>query len=224
MNNQLIEQYQNFVFSLTHYFEWYQNKDDLYQAGMIGLLKAYKKYDENLGIKFTTYAYKHILGEMKKYIREDKILRPSPTLKKIYYESEKIKILLTQKYMRVPSLDEIALELNIPTSKLEYCISVITNSTNIQSLDDDLNSEGKTVNLYDIIEDKKMDINTLIALKFELEKLNITEQQIIKWRYFDNLTQNEIANNIGVNQVQVSRLEEKIKQKLKNSLKEKDFV
>lgn len=211
----LIIDNQNLIYKLTHYFKNYPNKEDLFQVGCIGLIKAYKKYDETFDTKFTTYAFPYILGEMKKYVREDKSIKISKDISCLNSKIEKANILLSQKLRREPSIDELSDFLEIPS----YELSLAINSINaVQSLDDVIYSDGKDLNLYDFISDKKQDIDSLIALKTELSKLSELEQELISQRYFKDLTQQEVANNLGMSQVQVSRSEQKVLTKLKQKI------
>ena len=213
---QIIITNQNLIYSITHYFEGYNNKDDLFQVGALGLIKAYKKYDPNLGVKFTTYAYSYILGEMRKYVREDKGIKISRDITKLNLKIEKASILLAQKLMREPSIQEISDFLEIPSE----LISESLQATNvIQSIDEPINVSGKEMTLHDTISDNsKIDINTLIALKQELEHLTPFERDLIENRYLKDLTQTETADILGMSQVQVSRKETKVLTKLRDKL------
>lgn len=209
----IIEQNERLVYSIAHYFTNYDNKEDLFQVGCIGLMNAYKNYKEDVGAKFTTYAYPYILGEMKKCVREDKGIKISRELNKLYLKIEKANILLTQKYMREPTIREIALFLEIP-EELVVQASGITNS--ILSIDEPLrSSDSKEVTLHDTIADHSVEINSIIDLKDRLKTLPHRERLLIKLRYFDDLTQNECAKLLGINQVQVSRVEKKALEKLR---------
>lgn len=105
---QIIEENKNLIYSISHYFENYPNKEDLFQAGVMGLITAYKNYDASFNNKFTTYAYTYILGEMKKFVREDKGIKISRDITKLNLQIEKTSILLTQKLMRQPTIKELA--------------------------------------------------------------------------------------------------------------------
>ena len=219
MNNeleQIIVDNQNLIYSITHYFEGYKNKEDLFQVGALGLVKAYKKFDPSLGVKFTTYAYTYILGEMRKYVREDKGIKISRDITKLNLKIEKASILLAQKLMREPSIQEISDFLEIPSELVSESLQA-TNA--IQSIDEPVNISGKEITLHDTIPDNsKTDINTLIALKQELEHLTPFERVLIENRYLKDLTQTETADILGISQVQVSRKETKVLTKLRDKL------
>lgn len=213
----LIVDNQNLIYSMTHYFDGYNSKDDLFQVGAIGLINAYKKYNPEMGVKFTTYAYPYILGEMRKYIREDKGIKISRDILKLNLQIEKASILLSQKLMREPTIQEIAYYLEIS----ESCIVESLRTINIlQSLDEPINSnEGKEITLYDTVGNiNSMDLNSLLALKEELNTLTPFERSIIETRYGHDLTQSEAAKLLGLTQVQVSRKEQKVLSKLRNKL------
>lgn len=211
----IILENQNMIYKITSYFEKYNNKEDLFQVGCIGLIKAYKKYDESFGAKFTTYAYPYILGEIRKYVREDKGIKISRDITKLNLKIEKVKLILTQKLMREPSINEISEYLEIP----EFYISEAIKSINpLDSMDKPINDGGKEITLQDTIADKTKDIDQLIMLKEELNNLNNIEKQIIEKRYNEDMTQSETAKLFGMTQVQVSRNEQKILKKLKDKL------
>lgn len=198
----LIVENQKLIYSIMKYFYNYPNKEDLYQAGCIGLIEAYYRYNNEFNTKFTTYAYPYILGEMRKLVREDKGIKISRKISSLYLKIEKVIILLSQRLMREPSISEIASFLEIE----EELVVEAINSTNIL-LDVD---EIPISHHNDYVES--------MLLHDELEKLNCEEMSIIKNRYINDLTQTETANIMGMSQVQVSRKEQKVLQKLKKRL------
>lgn len=212
----LVLEYKSFIYGLTKYFENYSSKDDLFQAGAIGLISAYRKYDPNLGVKFTTYAFPHVIGEMKKCIRQDKGIKISRTITKLSLQIEKANLLLAQKLMREPSFKEIADFLEVP----EYYIEEALRSRHkIESIDEPIYTDSSPMSLHETIASNDVDINTLLALKEELLSLGEPEKSIIEKRYLNNLTQTETANLLGLTQAQVSRKEQKVLTYLRNSLK-----
>ncbi|MDD4719185.1 MAG: sigma-70 family RNA polymerase sigma factor [Bacilli bacterium] len=213
----LITDNERLIYSVAHYFKGCKNKEDLFQVGAIGLINAHKNFDDSLGVKFTTYAYSYILGEMKKYISQDRGVKVSRDILKMNLKIEKAIVLLSQRLMREPTITEISQYLEVPEELV--CQSLNANNI-IQSFDDPINNnDSKEMTLYDTIAKvDNLDLNSLIALKEEIKQLNDLEQNIIHYRYFEDLTQSEVANLLGVNQVQVSRKEQKILQKLRNQL------
>lgn len=213
---QIIEENKNLIYSISHYFENYPNKEDLFQAGVMGLITAYKNYDASFNNKFTTYAYTYILGEMKKFVREDKGIKISRDITKLNLQIEKATILLTQKLMRQPTIKELSNYLEID----EYFIAEAMKSINVlQSLDEPLNNDGKQITLYDSVSEQKVNnLDELIALRNELSLLPDLERTLIEQRYMCDMTQTETAEILGMTQVQVSRKEQKVLMKLKDKL------
>ncbi len=199
---QLIIEYERLIYAVMKYFKNYPNKEDLFQVGCIGLINAYNNYNANANVKFSTYAYSYILGEMKKLVRDDKGIKISRNISKLYSQIEKCNVYLTQKLMRTPTLQEIANFLEID----EYLISEALNSTNVLLDIDEMQIKN---NIYDY---------DSLLLKDELNKLSSDEFELITKRYMEDMTQNEIATSMGISQVQVSRIEHKVLQKLKKQL------
>ena len=214
--SKLIIDNENLIYRITHFFNNYSNKEDLFQVGCIGLIKAYNNYRDDYNTKFTTYAYPYILGEIKKYIREDKGIKVSRDITKLNLKIERAYLVLSQKIMREPSIKEVSEYLGID----EYYISEALCANNaLQSLDEPIINNGKELTLYDTVSKvESMDIDTLIALKRELSLLNSKDYQIISEHYLQDKSQSEIAESLGINQVQVSRREQKILKKLKDKL------
>ena len=211
----LIMNNQNLIYKLTHYFKNYENKEDLFQAGCIGRVKAYKKYESSFNVKFTTFAFPYILGEMKKFAREDKGIKISKDISRLNSKIEQATIILSQKLMREPTIDELSSFLDIST----YDLAEAINSTNnIMSIDEVINNDGKEVTLHDIIKDKETDLDSLIALRSAIKGLSDFEKELIGKRYYKDMTQKEVAECLGISQVQVSRKEQKVLTKLKSKI------
>lgn len=201
---------QGLIYEAMKYFRNYNNKEDLYQVGCIGFIKAYKNYKSDKGCKFTTYAFSYILGEMKKLVREDKGIKISNQISKLNLKIDKAYILLSQKLMRMPSTYEVASYLEIP----EYLVSEVINSNmGIKSIDEAINSDSDMC-LQDVI-GYSDNVDDLLYLENSISKLNDEEKSIIYNRYMNDLTQSETSKIMGISQVQVSRKEQKILQKLK---------
>ena len=202
----------NLINKAAHYFKNYSNKEDLINAGVIGMINAYYKYDETYNTKFTTYAFDYIIGEMKKCIRNDKSIKVSRNISSLYLKIERVKELLTQKYNREPSIKEISSFLEIDEN---YIIEAINSVNNIDSLDSVVSTDSKDLHLYDVIPSKNKDIDILIDLENGLNKLNKNDLKLIKYRYYKELSQQQTAKLLGMSQVQVSRNEKKIIKQLK---------
>ena len=210
----LILNNEKLIYSISNYFKNYNSREDLYQAGCLGLISAYKKYNPNMNCKFTTYAYPYILGEMRKLVREDKGIKISREITRLNLKIEKAYVLLTQKLMKEPTTYEIASFLEIP----EYYVSEAILSLNkIKSIDEPVNGEGKEFTLQDVI-GKSNNIDDLILLRDSLNKLTEDERQLINNRYVNDYTQSETSKIIGMSQVQVSRKEHKVLEKLKQKM------
>ena len=204
---------QRLVYSIAKYFSNYKNKEDLYQAGYLGIINAYNNYDSSYNCKFSTYAYNYILGEMRKLVRGDKSIKINRSISKMNLLIEKAYMLLTQKYMRIPSFKEIADYLGVE----EYYISeAIMSSNPVKSIDEPI-SEDSSTSLQEMI-GYSDNIDDLIMLKDSLLTLNEKEKELINNRYMNNLTQTETSNIMNMSQVQVSRTEKKILQKLKSRI------
>lgn len=210
----LILNNEKLIYSITNYFKNYNSREDLYQAGCVGLISAYKRYNPNMNCKFTTYAYPYILGEMRKLVREDKGIKISREITKLNLKIEKAYVLLTQKLMKEPTTYEIASYLEIP----EYYVSEAILSLNkIKSIDEPVNGDGKEFTLQDVIGESN-NIDDLILLRDSLNRLTEDEKELINNRYVNDYTQAETSKIIGMSQVQVSRKEHKVLEKLKQKM------
>lgn len=195
--------YDKLIFSIIYkYFRFYHDKDDLYQVGYLGLLNALNNYDENKNTKFITYAYPYIYGEMYKHINNDKNIKINKEINSLYLKITKVMALLSQKLMHEPSTKEIAEYLEIDE---KLVIDALSASYTLLDIDD--RQFGYNDNNIDNI-----------ALNTELENLDYEEYEIIINRYKNDLSQQEVANIMGISQVQVSRKEKKILEKLKSRL------
>ena len=213
--NELVEENSRLIYSIVKMFNNDTNKEDLYQAGVLGMIKAYKNFNINENVKFTTYAYPYILGEIKKYIREDKGVKISRSISRLNYKIEEVASILSQKLFRIPTTKEIAEFMGIEELLV---IDSINSRREVKSIDEALICDSKEITLHETIPNKDLDISELVALKDELEKLNEFEKTLIKERYFSDNTQVETASILGISQVQVSRNEQKILMKLKSNL------
>lgn len=207
----------NLVYSICSKYTNYSDKEDLHQVGMIGLINAYKNYDKNKKTKFSTYAFPYIVGEVNKYVRENKSIKVSKDLIRL---GRKInEYILKHKQVRgyEPSISDIALMLN---TKKQTIINAINLSKNVKSLDEELNNEGRKITLLDITpKEEILNQDQMIDLKDAFHHLTDIEKKVIINRYYNNLTQSDVAKILGINQVSVSRLESKVLSKLKNIMK-----
>ncbi|HAR47570.1 MAG TPA: RNA polymerase sigma-G factor [Firmicutes bacterium] len=192
--------------------------DDLFQIGVIGLIKSIDNFDVSKNVMFSTYAVPMIRGEIKRYVRDSvSILRVSRQVKDLAYHCFKAKEELTQQLERSPTYEEISKYLNIKKEQVKEAFEsfnpVMSFSEPINNTDED------SLELYDIIsdpEDLEEKVITNLTLKTALNSLDEIERRIIDNRYFEGLTQMEVAQEFNISQAQVSRLE---KQALKNMRK-----
>lgn len=185
--------------------------EDLFQIGCIGLIKAIDKFDVSYDVRFSTYAVPMITGEIKRFLRDDGIIKISRTIKENQTKIVRCSEELRQKNGRDATVSEIARETNI--DKIDV-ITAMEAANEVESLNKVIYSgENNEISLMEKIEDERRENDKVINRIFIaqlLEKLNDTERKLIKMRYYDNLTQLEIAKTLGVSQVQVSRMEKKI--------------
>lgn len=197
------------IYNIAKKYSSYYNIEDLYQVGSIGIIKAYKKYNPNSDIKFSSYVYKYILGEIINYIKQDRNIKISDEYMNIYKKYLKVKSLLTSKNNKEPCFSEICSFMEISEGKL---INIIESISFTLSLDNEnAYFEGSI--------DNRKDIDDKILLNTELDMLNEFDRHIINYRYYDGYTQSETACLLGVSQVKVSREEKLILQKLKEKIK-----
>ena len=195
-------------------------RDDLYQLGSIGLIKAIYKFDPTFNVKFSTYAVPMILGEIKRYLRDDGMVKVSRSLKQLAIKAKSQGEALTKKLGREPTVEEIAQSLNVEKEDLVMAMEA---NFSVEYLHGVIHEEeGSPICLIDKIslkqENEEEKVVDNILLKEVLGKLEKRERQIIMLRYFRGKTQSQVARLMGISQVQVSRMEKKILNSMKNSL------
>lgn len=184
------------------------NMDDLFQVGCIGLIKAIDNFDLSHDVKFSTYAVPMILGEIKRYLRDNNSIRISRSIKDTAYRALKLKEELTNQNGKEPTVAELAKLLELP----EYDVSIALDSlkNTLSMFEPIYNDGGDTIYLADQLEDKtgkNYALEVRIALKDAISKLKEKERYILTERYIIGKTQMELANEIGISQAQISRLE-----------------
>lgn len=216
MNNiaDIILENEGLIYGIINKYKNYFELDDLYQVAVIGMIKAYKNYNQNYNVKFTSYAYPYILGEVIKYVNEFRSIKLSKNTKLLFSKILKAKEILTQRMMKEPTIYELSLFLEIDESLIEE--TLIANST-IDSLDKIISEDDKNLELYDKLGYCDRSIENY-QLLYELEKLSEEERRIIQARYYEDMSQKEVGDALGMYQVEVSRKEKKILQKLKNNI------
>ncbi|MGI6686006.1 MAG: RNA polymerase sporulation sigma factor SigG [Bacillota bacterium] len=185
-----------------------ENVDDLFQVGCIGLMKATDNFDLSQNVKFSTYAVPMIIGEIRRYLRDNNPIRVSRSLRDIAYKALQVRDQLVNKHSREPSVTEIAKELKIPREDIVFALDAIQEP--ISLFEPIYHDGGDPIFVMDQIgDDKNHDVQWLegIAIREALRKLSDREKKIITLRFFDGRTQMEVAEEIGISQAQVSRLE-----------------
>jgi len=185
-----------------------ENVDDLFQIGCIGLIKAIDNFDSSLDVKFSTYAVPMIIGEIRRFLRDNNAIRVSRSLKDTAYKAIHAREQLTRQYAKEPTITEIAAEIGIPKEDIVYALDAIQNP---MSLYEPVYTEGgDTLYVMDQISDKKSKEENWvenISLGEAMKRLSERENEIITLRFFEGKTQMEVAEFIGISQAQVSRLE-----------------
>lgn len=196
-----------------------ENVDDLFQIGCIGLIKAIDNFDISQGVKFSTYAVPMIVGEIRRYLRDNSSIRVSRSLRDIAYKAIYARDMLTKKNQKEPTIEEIAEEVGMSKEEIVYAMDAIQSPV---SLYEPVYSEGgDTLCVMDQISDKKNKEDTWIeelSLSQAMKKLNEREKRIIQMRFYEGKTQMEVADEISISQAQVSRLEKSALRNLKNQL------
>lgn len=185
-----------------------ENVDDLFQIGCIGLIKAIDNFNSSLNVKFSTYAVPMIIGEIRRFLRDNSSIRVSRSLKDTAYKAIYTKEALTRKNLKEPTIEEIAAEVGISKEDIVYALDAIQNPMSLY--EPVFTDGGDTLYVMDQISDKKNKEETWIenlSLSEAMKKLNAREHEIISLRFFEGKTQMEVADSIGISQAQVSRLE-----------------
>ena len=204
---------------LKKYVNKSDNLDDLFQIGVIGLIKAIDNFNIDLGLKLSTYAIPMISGEIRRYLRDNSLLRVSRSIKDLAYKAIQKRDELTNTLGYTPSYKLVAKELGV--SEIDVLNSIEAMADPISIFEPIYNDGGDTIYLYEQLEDKTNDndIETKLALKKAINDLSIREKSILDKRYIIGKTQMEIASELGISQAQVSRLEKNAIKTLRKTLK-----
>lgn len=193
-----------------------ENPDDLFQVGCIGLIKAIDNFDTSLDVRFSTYAVPMIIGEIRRYLRDNNSVRVSRSLKDIAYKAMQAKESLTAKFNKEPTIEQIAKELKMKKEDVVLALEAIIEPV---SLYEPVYSDGgDTIYVLDQVGDKNDDENWIDEILFKQSMKNLPEREraIINLRFFEGKTQTEVANEIGISQAQVSRLEKGALERIKS--------
>ena len=197
-----------------------ENADDLFQIGCIGLMKAIDNFDCTLDVKFSTYAVPMIVGEIRRYLRDNNSIRVSRSLRDTAYKAIHAKEILMKNSMQEPTLQEIAKEAGLTKEEIVYALDAIQSPVSLY--DPVYTDGGDTLYVMDQISDKKNKEDNWVeglALSDAMNRLNDRENHIVKLRFFEGKTQIEIADEIHISQAQVSRLEKNALKTMRNYLK-----
>jgi len=213
--NTIVNENVSLVWSLVHRFKnTLYDKEDLFQIGCFALLKAIDKFDLSYDVQFSTYAVPIILGELKRHFRDDGAIKVSRSLKELNLKINRIKNELGYKLNREPTIDDIASYLNVSKEEVVMALEANYYPTSLNEVV--YEKDGSTINMEDrIIDDQSEKMKNIIFLKEELKKLTSDEKQLIYLRYYLDLNQKTIAEKFNVSQVQISRMEKKIIEKIR---------
>ncbi len=196
-----------------------ENSDDLFQVGCIGLIKAIDNFDTSLNVQFSTYAVPMIIGEVRRYLRDNNPIRVSRSVRDLAYKAMQMKEKLTKENGKEPTIDMIAKNLGIAREEIAFSFDAIQDPISLQ---EPVYKEGtESIFVMDQVKDSK---NTdekwaeNLSIAEAMKKLNKREKYIITKRFFDGKTQMEVAEEIGISQAQVSRLEKTAIQRIRKKL------
>lgn len=185
-----------------------ENADDLFQVGCIGLIKAIDNFDITLNVQFSTYAVPMIIGEIRRYLRDNNMVRVSRSIRDLAYKALQAKEKLTKEKHKEPTIEEIAEELSVPKEEVVMCLDAIQDPMSLQ--EPVYNDGSENLYIMDQVRDTKNteeQWSNNITISEAFKKLNDREKMIIRRRFFAGKTQMEVAEEIGISQAQVSRLE-----------------
>ena len=191
------------------------NMDDLFQVGVIGLIKAIDNFDVSLGVRFSTYAVPMCIGEVRRFLRDSNPIRVSRSMRDTAYKAMQVKERLTSEKGKEPTVEEIAKELEMKKSDVVLALEAIVDPVSLY--EPVYNDGGDTIYVMDQVGDSSSDTDWIdeIVLKDELKNLNEREHKILYMRFMQGKTQMETAEEIGISQAQVSRLEKNVIKRIK---------
>lgn len=193
-----------------------ENLDDLFQIGCVGLIKSIDNFDVSHNVKFSTYAVPMIIGEIKRYLRDNNMVRVSRSLKDIAYKALKAKEEYINAHMKEPTIEEISKEIDIPKENVVYALEAIQDTVSL--FEPIYNDGGDAIYVVDQVSDERQkseDWIKSLSLREGVKRLKGREKKIIMLRFYKGRTQMEVAKEIGISQAQVSRLEKNALEKVK---------
>ena len=185
-----------------------ENVDDLFQVGCIGLMKALDNFDTSQNVRFSTYAVPMIIGEIRRYLRDNNVIRVSRSMRDTAYKALQARDRLQAKWNREPDVTEIAAELQVPREDVVFALEAIQDPVSL--FEPVYNDGGDALYIMDQVKDENSRDDAWleeISIKEAMQRLNEREKKILRLRFFEGRTQMEVAGEIGISQAQVSRLE-----------------
>ena len=218
----LIEENNGLIWSIVRRFNGRgYDIEDLYQIGCIGFIKAIQRFDTSFEVRLSTYAVPYILGEIKRYIRDDGPIKVSRSIKELNIKILELQKEYFRKYGRDIKLEEISKELRISKEEITMALDSSKPVDSIENAKYTDNKTDKTVSILDQIstgKDEQTEIANRITIKNLISELNDNEKEIILLRYYKQKTQMQVSKILGITQVQVSRIERKVLEKMKKKL------
>ncbi len=215
---QIILENSGLIWSIVKRFHGRGEPEDLYQLGTIGLLKCIEKFDFSYDVRFSTYAVPMIMGEIKRFLRDDGAIKVSRSLKELFFQIRRLQEQILKEEDREPSVSEVAERLQVEKEQVVLAMEAAKQVESLYTLE---NGDEQKTQLIDRLaapsENEKM--LEYVSLKEAINLLDAKERQIITMRYFQDRTQTEVAKAIGISQVQVSRIEKRILKQMKEALK-----
>ena len=215
LKDSIVNQNLSLVWSLVHRFtSSTYDKEDLFQIGCLGLLKAIDNFDPSFQTQFSTYAVPIIMGEIKRFFRDDGAIKVSRSLKELNLKIGRARLELYDKYIREPTIEEIASHLEVSR---EDVIMALESSAYPASLSEPYTQKDGSQTYLEsrLAVESNININDLLSLKEGIKNLDEKEKLLIYLRYYKDMNQSEIAKRFNISQVQVSRMEKKVIEKLK---------
>ena len=197
-----------------------ESADDLFQVGCVGLIKAIDNFDLSQNVQFSTYAVPMIIGEVKRYLRDNNSIRVSRSVRDLAYKAIQVRERYTKENGKEPSIEEIAKELEVPIEEIAISFDAIQDPISLQ--EPIYNDGTESIYIMDQVKDRKNTDELWVenmTIAGALEKLNSKEKMIVTKRFFEGRTQMEVAEEIGISQAQVSRLEKNAMQHIKRLYK-----
>ncbi len=218
----LIEDNNGLIWSIVRRFNGRgYDIEDLYQIGSIGFIKAIQRFDTSFEVRLSTYAVPYILGEIKRYIRDDGPIKVSRSIKELNVKIIELQKEYFNKYGREITLDEISKELKTPKEEITMALDSTRPVDSIESAKFVDNKTDKTISILEHIStgrDEQTEIANRITIKKLISELDVKEKEIIMLRYYKQKTQMQVSKILGITQVQVSRIERKVLDNMRRKL------